>query len=88
MATPIQWFGIVHISAKHIRVQILYQLERPVFPFTVIIIKINALLDNSQTDAMIVIIHFQVFIRNAGQIGIELSKTGSTGNKETAQHYK
>ena len=64
----------MHISTEHIRIQILYQLERPVLPLSVIVIKINALLDNPQTDSITIIINDQIFIRNAGQIGIIIAE--------------
>ena len=64
--TTVQRFGIMHISAEHIRIQILRQLERPVLAFPIIVVKINTLLDNSQTDSITVIINNQVIIRNAG----------------------
>ena len=44
---PVMWkqirnlIGIVHISAEHICVQVLCQLERPVLAFAIIIVKVN-----------------------------------------------
>ena len=74
IGTTVQRFGIMHISTEHIRIQILYQLERPILPLSVIIIKINALLDNPQTDSITIIVNVQIFIRNAGQIGIIIAE--------------
>ena len=79
MATSIQWLGIVHISTEHISIKILRQLKGPVLAFAIIIIKINTLLNNAQTNTMVIVIRFQIFIGNACQIGIVLSELGSTG---------
>ena len=66
MATSIQWFSIMHISTKHICIQVLRQLERPVLTLSIIIIEVNALLNHSQTNTMFIIINLQIFIRNSG----------------------
>ena len=82
MRTSVQRFGIVHIAGEHIRVQILYQLERPVLAFTEIVVKVNTLLDNSQTDAEAIIINHQILIRNTRLIGIKFTELPCTADGE------
>ena len=76
--TAVQWFGIMHISAEHIRIQILYQLERPVLSFSEVVIKVNALLDNPYADSIAVVINNQVVVRDAGQVGIIVTEVSGT----------
>ena len=82
MRAPVQRFAVMHIPTEHIRVQILYQLERPVLSFSVVVIKINTLLNNSQTDSIAIVINNQVIIRDTGQIGIVITEITGTSYRE------
>ena len=83
MRTSVQGFAVMHISTEHICVQILYQLKRPVLPFSEIIIKINTLLNNAQTDSITIVVNNQVIIRDSGQVGIVITEiTGTCYRKE------
>ena len=75
---PVQRFAVMHIPTEHIRVEVLYQLERPVFSLSEVVIKINALLNDSQTNSITIVVNNQVFIRNAGQIGIIITEVAGT----------
>ena len=81
MTPPIQWFIIMHIAAKHIRTQILHNLVGPVFPFPVIIIEINALLNNPQRKAQLIEINLHLFFRYTGFVPIHVPKI--TGTSDT-----
>ena len=78
MTSSIQRFTIMHISTEHIGIQILCQLKRPILTFSIIIIEVNTLLDNTQTNTMFIVINLQIFIRHSGQIRINVFKVTCT----------
>src|SRR5699024_1122411 len=83
MRAAVQRFAVMHIPTEHVRVQILYQMERPVLTFSVVVIKINTMLNNSQTDSIAIVINNQVIIRDTGQIGIVITEiTGTSYRKQ------
>ena len=82
MRTSVQGFAVVHITGEHIRVQILYQLERPVLAFTEIIVKVNALLDNPQTNTEAIVVNQQIIVRNSRLVGIKFTEFSCTANRK------
>ena len=76
--TAVQWFAVMHIATEHIRIEVLYQLERPVLSFSEVVIKVNALLDNPYADSIAVVINNQVVVRDAGQVGIIVTEVSGT----------
>ena len=77
-----RWFAVVHITGEHIRVQILYQLERPVLAFTEIIVKVDALLDNPQTNTEAIVVNQQIIVRNSRLVGIKFTEFSCTANRK------
>lgn len=71
----------MHVTAEHVGIQILGQLKRPVLPLSVVVIEIDALLDDSKTDAMFVIVGLQVLVRHAGLVRIDFLKVSRTSQK-------
>ena len=71
----------MHVTAEHIGIQILGQLKRPVLPLSVVVIEIDALLDDSKTDAMFVIVGLQVLVRHTGLVRIDFLKVSRTSQK-------
>ena len=84
MRAPVQRFAVMHIPTEHVRVQILYQLERPVLSFSVVVIKINTLLNNSQTDSIAIVIRISDDCKIAG----ELNHSPSGHQAKYANNYE
>ena len=74
VAPALQGFRVVHVARKHVRIEILRELERPVLALAEIVIEIDPLLDNAQTVSQAVVVGFQLAVRNAGEVVVYVAE--------------
>ena len=75
VAPALQGFRVVHVARKHVRIEILRELERPVLALAEIVIEIAPpLLDNAQTVSQTVVVGFQLAVGNAGEVVVYVAE--------------
>lgn len=86
VAPALQRLGVVHVAREHVRIEVLNHLERPVLALAVVVVEIDALLDDAQAVAQSVVVGLQFLVRDAGLVVVQVAEITRAGpeNDRTA----